>query len=148
MLLLKLTCSTCFMPTASTRRAELSMSHIKMVGKARANAGGGFGGGRKDKSSEEAASLTRQLDQLVAQLNAQGNELADSQRLVDQLRAENKSLRGELDRAGIAAPPASAAVQPADVLWDDGYEDDVSAFTMDELLQGKVPGASTSSPPT
>ena len=122
------------------------------MGKARAGRGDrGFGGGfgQKDKPSDEVASLNTQLEQLVAQLNVQGNELADLQVLVDQLRAENEGLRSELAKAGAAIPPAAAsAVQPASKLWDDGYEDDnVSAFTMDELLEGKVPGASVTSPP-
>lgn len=147
-----ITCSMCFEPShfAPTRRAYSISSSITM-GKARAGRvdrgfSGGFG--QKDKQSDEVASLNTQLEQLVAQLNAQGNELADSQVRVEQLRAENVTLRSKLAKAGIAIPTAATAAAPASKLWDDGYEDDnVSAFTMDELLGGKVPGASVTSPP-
>jgi len=116
------------------------------MGKARgkrASSGGGFGV-RNDKVAQ-SDDLSRQLNHLVEQLNAQGNELADSQSLVDSLRAENEALRGELAKAGVdVSVPRSAAASSVDVLWDDGYEDTLAGspanFTMNDLLEGKVGG--------
>ena len=153
--------TTSFMPALATIQSELSMSRPGIIaaalGKARSNSkrkgAGGFGVGRKE-SEDAAPNLTGQVGRLVAQLTAQGNELADSKRLIDKLRAENEALRSELAEAEITtavpATPVAAADSPGDLLWDDGYEEtdrDAANFTMKDLLDGKVAGASSASPP-